>query len=148
MKLIGFIGNKLQPRKGTVKNTLNRVRGSRSKVKSKVTPKKAHLLSMTFIPAKYEIDSMHSKETTGRKRKRDVCNMLVRVTGSRSKVKFKVTSQKAHLLDMTLIPAKFEIDWLHSRRTTGQISSEKERQGQRVKVKGQIQGHTQKGTST
>ena len=30
------------------------------------------LLDTTFLPAKYEIDRLHSKGNTGRKRKRDV----------------------------------------------------------------------------
>ena len=44
----------------------------RSNVNVRSYPQKAHLLDMTFILAKYEIDRLHGKGNTGRKRKRDI----------------------------------------------------------------------------
>ena len=81
--------------------------GTKIKGQFKVTPHKAHLLEVTLIPAKYETDCVLSKGITGQKR---LCKW--KVTIQTSKVKLKVTPppQKAHLLEVTLIPAKYETD--------------------------------------
>ena len=83
-------------------------------LRSKVVPQKAHLLEVTLIPAKYETNWLHSKGTIGPKRR---VKIYARVMVSRSKGNQKSYPKKAHLLDMTCIPAKYEIDGLHNQGT-------------------------------
>ena len=53
---------------------------------------------------------------------KDSLNEYVRVMAQRSKVNQRSYPQKAHLLDMTFIPAWYEMKGLHSKGTTGRKS--------------------------
>ena len=90
-----------------------------------------------IIPTKYEIDGLHSQGTTGRKRNQ--LNAWMDRLSSKVKVNQRSHPQKAHLHDMTLMAAKYETDWLHSKGTIGWKRRVKEytSKGHGTKVKGQ-----------
>ena len=86
----------------------------RPKVNPRSHHQKAHLLDVTLIPAKYEIDWLHSKGTTvGKRSGMYVWNMLMRVITQRSKVNERSYPQRTYQLVIKFDPAKYEFDGLH-----------------------------------